>query len=62
MLGPDLPYGPWKVMLQAEGDVLCVVMTGPDAAREEWEFDVGRALDAHDTILDQLRLRFARVR
>lgn len=38
ILGQDLQYGPWTVMLRSEREILCVVMTGPDDRREEWAF------------------------
>ncbi len=40
ILGDDLQYGPWTVILRSEPRTLCVVMTGPDRRREEWAFNL----------------------
>jgi hypothetical protein len=59
ILGRELQYGPWTVMLRSERQMLCVVMTGPDEAREEWAFSFdlsnGRGPAA---IADELWQRF----
>jgi hypothetical protein len=59
ILGPDLQYGPWTVVLRSERKTLCVVMTGPDDTREEWAFslDHSRAQGPAD-MAAQLRQRF----
>jgi len=40
ILGDDLQYGPWTVILRSEPRILCVVMTGPGQRREEWAFNL----------------------
>ena len=40
ILGEDLQYGPWTVILRSEPKTLCVVMTGPEDTREEWAFNL----------------------
>jgi hypothetical protein len=40
ILGDDLQYGPWTVILRSEPRTLCVVMTGPGHRREEWAFNL----------------------
>jgi hypothetical protein len=40
ILGDDLQYGPWTVILRSERKTLCVVMTGPEDTREEWAFNL----------------------
>ena len=40
ILGEDLQYGPWTVILRSERKTLCVVMTGPEDTREEWAFNL----------------------
>jgi len=40
ILGDDLQYGPWSVILRSEPRVLCVVMTSPGQRREEWAFSL----------------------
>ena len=45
VLGDDLQYGPWTVILRSERRTLCVVMTGPGQRREEWAFDLDHSRD-----------------
>jgi hypothetical protein len=40
ILGDDLQYGPWTVILTSEPRLLSVVMTGPGQRREEWAFNL----------------------
>ena len=40
ILGDDLQYGPWTVILTSEPRLLSVVMTGPGERREEWAFNL----------------------
>jgi len=40
ILGDDLQYGPWTVILRSEPRILSVVMTGPGHRREEWAFNL----------------------
>ena len=40
ILGDDLQYGPWTVILRSEPRILSVVMTGPGQRREEWAFNL----------------------
>jgi hypothetical protein len=59
LLGPDLQYGPWTVILRSEPKVLCVVMTGPGDRREEWAFDLDRSRSqGPEEMMAQLRRRF----
>ena len=59
ILGHDLQYGPWTVILRSEPKTLCVVMTGPDDTREEWAFNLDHPR-AHGPaeMAAQLRQRF----
>jgi hypothetical protein len=59
ILGHDLQYGPWTVILRSERKTLCVVMTGPDDTREEWAFNLEHSR-AHGPaeMAAQLRQRF----
>jgi hypothetical protein len=43
ILGQELQYGPWNVVLRSEREILSVVMTGPDDSREEWAFTLDRS-------------------
>jgi hypothetical protein len=59
ILGHDLQYGPWTVMLRSERETLSVVITGPDDAREEWAFDLDRwGTRGPAEMAAQLRQRF----
>jgi hypothetical protein len=40
ILGPELQYGPWTVILRSDRDTLRVVMTGPRHTHQEWAFDI----------------------
>jgi hypothetical protein len=57
MVGHELQYGSWTVMLRAEQEVLYVVMTRPDDRRQEWVFDLSSARRPAE-VADQLRRRF----
>jgi hypothetical protein len=59
ILGEDLQYGRWTVMMRSERKSLCVLMTGPDDTREEWRFDLDRSnAQAPVEMTAQLRERF----
>jgi hypothetical protein len=59
ILGPNLQYGPWTVVLRSERKTLCVVMTGPDDTREEWAFSLDHSrLQRPADMAAQLRQRF----
>jgi hypothetical protein len=59
ILGPDLQYGPWTVILRSEPRTLCVVMTGPGDRREEWAFDLDHSrVQGPEEMMTQLRRRF----
>lgn len=59
IIGHELQYGPWTVMLRSERQILCVVMTGPDDTHEEWAFNLGLSgLQAPAEMVDELRKRF----
>ena len=59
ILGEDLQYGRWTVMMRSERKALCVVMTGPDDTREEWTFDLDLSSAQPPTEMTaQLRERF----
>jgi hypothetical protein len=56
ILGPELPYGLWTVMLRCDRETLCVVMTGPRHMRQEWAFDIAGALGSTE-MAEQFRRR-----
>ena len=59
ILGHDLQYGPWTVMLRSERKTLCVVMTGPDDRREEWAFSLDHSrVQGPQQMTAELRQRF----
>ena len=59
ILGDDLQYGPWSVMLRSERKTLSVVMTGPDDTRQEWAFSLDHSSDQGPAeMAAQLRNRF----
>jgi hypothetical protein len=59
ILGQDLQYGPWTVILRSEPETLCVVMTGPGDRREEWAFDLDHSrAQGPEHMMAQLRRRF----
>ena len=59
ILGEDLQYGRWTVMMRSERKTLCVVMTGPDDTREEWTFSLDlSSAQAPPEMTAQLRERF----
>lgn len=59
ILGPDLQYGPWTVILRSERKTLCVVMTGPDDRREEWAFSLDHSrVQSPEPMTAELRQRF----
>jgi hypothetical protein len=56
ILGPELQYGPWTVMLRSNRQTLCVVMTGPREMRQEWAFDIAGD-PGPEEMADQFRRR-----
>jgi hypothetical protein len=59
ILGPELQYGPWTVLLRSERQVLCVVMTGPEEMREEWAFTLDHSsVPEPSAVADELGQRF----
>ena len=59
ILGHDLQYGPWTVILRSERRILCVLMTGPDDRREEWAFDLDPSgVHGPEEMTAQFRQRF----
>ena len=56
ILGPELPYGLWTVMLRCDQETLCVVITGPKHMRQEWAFDIADALRSSE-MAEQFRRR-----
>lgn len=58
ILGQDLQYGPWTVILRSEPRTLCVVMTGPGDRREEWAFNLDHSrVQGPEELTTQLRER-----
>jgi hypothetical protein len=63
VLGHELQYGPWTVMLRSEREMLCVVLTGPGDTREEWAFHLGHSRARGSAqMAAQLRQRFTAAR
>jgi hypothetical protein len=59
ILGQDLQYGPWTVVLRSDPRTLCVVMTGPGDRREEWAFNLDHSrVQGPEEMMAQLRRRF----
>ena len=59
ILGDDLQYGRWTVMLRSERQSLSVVMVGPDDRREEWAFNPTlSSAEGSVEMAAQLRQRF----
>jgi hypothetical protein len=56
ILGADLQYGPWTVILRSTQQTLQVVMSGPDDTRHEWAFDIAAAPEPA-AVADQIRRR-----
>jgi hypothetical protein len=58
ILGDDLQYGPWTVILRSQPRILCVVMTGPGHRREEWAFNLDHSrVQGPEEWVAQLRQR-----
>lgn len=57
ILGDDLRYGPWTVMLLSTQETLRVVMTGPRDMYQEWAFDLAGAPEPSDWV-DRFRRRW----
>jgi hypothetical protein len=60
ILGHELQYGPWTVVLRSNWETLRVVMTGPGDTRQEWAFDIAGAPEPAE-MADQFR-RWSRKR
>lgn len=59
ILGDDLQYGRWTVILRSERQTLSVVMIGPDDRREEWAFNpTHSSAEGSVEMAAQLRQRF----
>jgi hypothetical protein len=57
ILGDQIQYGPWTVILRSTQQTLRVVMTGPRDTHQEWAFDLAGAPEPAEWV-DRFRRRW----